>query len=50
MVDAVEQGGAVKLQDGGPVRLRKRRLGEHREEFEILKLRTMTQDAESRGG
>jgi len=40
---------AVKLGDGGPVLYRQRRLGEHGEPFEILKLRTMTAGAEADG-
>jgi len=40
---------AVKLGDGGPVLYRQRRLGEHGEPFEILKLRTMTVEAEAGG-
>jgi exopolysaccharide biosynthesis polyprenyl glycosylphosphotransferase len=40
---------AVKVQDGGPVLYRQRRLGEHGEPFEILKLRTMNAGAEADG-
>lgn len=40
---------AVKLQDGGPVLYRQRRLGEDGERFEMLKLRSMTLDAEANG-
>ena len=40
MVDAVNQGEAVKLQDGGPVLFRRRPLTENGEESEIVKLRT----------
>ncbi len=40
---------AVKLGDRGPVIYRQRRLGEHGEAFEMLKLRTMRVDAEADG-
>jgi lipopolysaccharide/colanic/teichoic acid biosynthesis glycosyltransferase len=40
---------AIKLQDGGPVLYRQRRVGLHGHEFELLKLRTMVVGAESRG-
>ena len=40
---------AIKLGDGGPVFYRQRRVGEHGEEFEVLKLRTMGVDAEADG-
>jgi lipopolysaccharide/colanic/teichoic acid biosynthesis glycosyltransferase len=40
---------AIKLQDGGPVLYRQRRVGLNGEEFELLKLRTMVVDAETRG-
>ena len=40
---------AIKLGDGGSVLYRQRRLGEHGEPFEILKLRTMRVDAEPDG-
>ena len=40
---------AIKLQDGGPVLYRQRRVGLNGEEFELLKLRTMVVDAENRG-
>jgi lipopolysaccharide/colanic/teichoic acid biosynthesis glycosyltransferase len=40
---------AVKLEDGGPVFYRQRRVGLHGNEFELLKLRTMEVGAESRG-
>jgi len=40
---------AVKLSDGGKVIYRQRRVGEHGREFEILKLRTMREDAEADG-
>jgi lipopolysaccharide/colanic/teichoic acid biosynthesis glycosyltransferase len=37
---------AIKLEDGGPVLFRQMRLGHGAKHFEILKLRTMTVDAE----
>ena len=40
---------AVKLQDGGPVLYRQRRVGKDGEEFELLKLRTMVVGAEKIG-
>ena len=40
---------AVKLEDGGPVLSRQRRVGLGGEEFELLKLRTMVVGAESMG-
>jgi lipopolysaccharide/colanic/teichoic acid biosynthesis glycosyltransferase len=40
---------AVKLQDGGPVLYRQRRVGKDGEEFELLKLRTMVEGAEKLG-
>jgi lipopolysaccharide/colanic/teichoic acid biosynthesis glycosyltransferase len=40
---------AIKLDDGGPVLYRQRRVGLDGEEFELLKLRTMEVGAESRG-
>jgi lipopolysaccharide/colanic/teichoic acid biosynthesis glycosyltransferase len=40
---------AIKLEDGGPVFYRQRRVGLHGHEFELLKLRTMEVGAESRG-
>jgi lipopolysaccharide/colanic/teichoic acid biosynthesis glycosyltransferase len=40
---------AVKLQDGGPVLYRQRRVGKDGEEFELLKIRTMVVGAEKLG-
>jgi lipopolysaccharide/colanic/teichoic acid biosynthesis glycosyltransferase len=40
---------AIKLDDGGPVFFRQRRVGLHGEEFELVKLRTMTVGAEREG-
>jgi lipopolysaccharide/colanic/teichoic acid biosynthesis glycosyltransferase len=40
---------AIKLEDGGPVLYRQRRIGQDGEEFELLKLRTMVVGAEHRG-
>jgi lipopolysaccharide/colanic/teichoic acid biosynthesis glycosyltransferase len=40
---------AIKLEDGGPVLYRQRRVGRDGEEFELLKLRTMIVGAEHRG-
>jgi lipopolysaccharide/colanic/teichoic acid biosynthesis glycosyltransferase len=40
---------AVKLQDGGPVLYRQRRVGHGGVEFELLKLRTMVVGAETQG-
>jgi lipopolysaccharide/colanic/teichoic acid biosynthesis glycosyltransferase len=40
---------AVKLEDGGPVLYRQRRVGKDGGEFELLKLRTMVVDAERQG-
>ena len=39
----------IKLEDGGPVLYRQRRVGQHGVEFELLKLRTMVVDAEHQG-
>jgi lipopolysaccharide/colanic/teichoic acid biosynthesis glycosyltransferase len=40
---------AVKLEDGGPVLYRQRRVGLHGEQFELVKLRTMVVGAERQG-
>ena len=40
---------AIKLDDGGPVLYRQRRVGRHGEEFDLLKLRTMVVGAEKQG-
>jgi lipopolysaccharide/colanic/teichoic acid biosynthesis glycosyltransferase len=40
---------AIKLDDGGPVLYRQRRVGLNGEEFELLKLRTMEVGAERKG-
>ena len=40
---------AIKLEDGGPVLYRQRRVGFGGEEFELVKLRTMVVGAEARG-
>jgi lipopolysaccharide/colanic/teichoic acid biosynthesis glycosyltransferase len=40
---------ATKLSDGGPVLYRQRRVGERGKEFEIVKLRTMVENAEASG-
>jgi len=40
---------AIKLEDGGPVLYRQRRVGLDGNEFELLKLRTMEVDAEHKG-
>jgi lipopolysaccharide/colanic/teichoic acid biosynthesis glycosyltransferase len=40
---------AIKLEDGGPVLYRQRRVGLNGEEFDLLKLRTMVVGAEHRG-
>jgi lipopolysaccharide/colanic/teichoic acid biosynthesis glycosyltransferase len=39
----------IKLEDGGPVFYRQRRVGRRGEEFELLKLRTMVVGAETMG-
>jgi lipopolysaccharide/colanic/teichoic acid biosynthesis glycosyltransferase len=39
----------IKLEDRGPVLFRQRRVGQHGQEFELLKLRTMVVDAERQG-
>ena len=40
---------AIKLDDRGPVLYRQRRVGQHGQEFELLKLRTMVVGAEAQG-
>jgi lipopolysaccharide/colanic/teichoic acid biosynthesis glycosyltransferase len=40
---------AIKLDDGGPIFYRQRRVGMHGQEFELLKLRTMNVGAETQG-
>jgi len=40
---------AIKLEDGGPVLYRQRRVGREGEEFDLLKLRTMVVGAEREG-
>jgi lipopolysaccharide/colanic/teichoic acid biosynthesis glycosyltransferase len=40
---------AIKLDDGGPVLYRQRRVGHRGEEFDLLKLRTMVVGAEKQG-
>ena len=40
---------AIKLEDGGPVLFRQRRVGKDGEDFELLKLRSMVVDAEREG-
>jgi lipopolysaccharide/colanic/teichoic acid biosynthesis glycosyltransferase len=40
---------AVKLEDGGPVLFRQRRVGKNGADFELLKLRSMVVDAERQG-
>jgi lipopolysaccharide/colanic/teichoic acid biosynthesis glycosyltransferase len=40
---------AIKLDDGGPVFYRQRRVGRHEQEFELVKLRTMVVGAEQQG-
>ncbi|MER3409972.1 MAG: sugar transferase [Thermoleophilia bacterium] len=40
---------AIKLEDGGPILYRQRRVGKDGVEFELLKLRTMVMGAESQG-
>ena len=40
---------AIKLEDGGPVLYRQRRVGHNGQEFDLLKLRTMVVGAESQG-
>jgi lipopolysaccharide/colanic/teichoic acid biosynthesis glycosyltransferase len=40
---------AIKLEDGGPVLYRQQRVGYRGEDFDLLKLRTMVVDAETKG-
>jgi lipopolysaccharide/colanic/teichoic acid biosynthesis glycosyltransferase len=40
---------AIKLDDGGPVFYRQRRVGRHGEDFDLVKLRTMVPGAETEG-
>jgi lipopolysaccharide/colanic/teichoic acid biosynthesis glycosyltransferase len=40
---------AIKLDDGGPVFYRQQRVGQHGEDFELVKLRTMEVGAETKG-
>jgi len=40
---------AIKLEDGGPILYRQRRVGKDGEEFELVKLRTMVVGAEQQG-
>src|SRR4051794_5488899 len=40
---------AIKLEDGGPVLFRQKRVGRDGVDFDLLKLRTMVIDAESKG-
>jgi lipopolysaccharide/colanic/teichoic acid biosynthesis glycosyltransferase len=40
---------AIKLEDGGPVLYRQTRVGQHGNDFELLKLRTMVVGAEQMG-
>jgi lipopolysaccharide/colanic/teichoic acid biosynthesis glycosyltransferase len=40
---------AIKLEDGGPILYRQRRVGKDGVEFDLLKLRTMVVDAERQG-
>jgi lipopolysaccharide/colanic/teichoic acid biosynthesis glycosyltransferase len=40
---------AVKLEDGGPILYRQRRVGLHGQEFQLVKLRTMVVGAERQG-
>jgi lipopolysaccharide/colanic/teichoic acid biosynthesis glycosyltransferase len=45
----VAAGLAVKLEDGGPVLFRQKRVGKNGKDFELLKLRSMVVDAERTG-
>jgi lipopolysaccharide/colanic/teichoic acid biosynthesis glycosyltransferase len=40
---------AIKLEDGGPILFRQTRVGKDGADFDVLKLRTMVVDAESKG-